>query len=183
MAIWELRCAAPNDFAMLAPVDRDDLEEDLFDATGAPKQWPADRPRVAFHAEKRRKTQKPRANVGLLIPGALVLDDKAREALGAFLLQSGQLLELDCEGESRWFYNVTRLVDCVDVGRSRTFEDGGIAQEAFDESAVPADPAVFKDPRTAPVRIYVNDAGKALVERLAGAAGLTGIECVAPGPL
>lgn len=49
MAIWELRCAAPNDFAMLVPVDRDDLEEDVFDATGAPKQW-RDRPRVAFQS-------------------------------------------------------------------------------------------------------------------------------------
>lgn len=31
--------------------------------------------------------------------------------------------------------------------------------------------------------IYVNDAGKALLDRLAGAAGLTGIECGMPGPL
>ena len=39
MAIWELRCATPNDFAMLTPVDHDDLEEDVFDTTGTPKQW------------------------------------------------------------------------------------------------------------------------------------------------
>lgn len=182
MAIWELRCAAPNDYAMLVPVDRDDIEEDLFDATGAPKRW-TDRPRVAFHVEKRRKAQKPRADVSLLVPGALVLDEKARAALGAFLLQSGQLLELDCEGEVRWFYNVTRMIECVDGEQSETFDDGGIAREVFDESAVPAGPLVFKDPRTAPVRIYVNDAGKALVDEVAGAAGLTGIECGIPGPL
>ncbi|HET6807095.1 MAG TPA: hypothetical protein VFH59_16795 [Frateuria sp.] len=182
MAIWELRCATPNGFAMLVPVDRDDLEEDVFDATGAPKHWP-DRPRVAFHVEKRRKVQKPHANVGLLVPGALVLDGKARAALGEFLLRSGQLLELDCEGEPRWFYNVTRVIACVDAGRSATFGDGGIAREVFDESAVPPEPLVFKDPRTAPVRIYVNDAGKALIEREAGEAGLSGIECGEPGPL
>ncbi|MFC5439842.1 hypothetical protein [Rhodanobacter ginsenosidimutans] len=182
MAIWELRCATPNDFAMLTPVDRDDLEEDVFDTTGTPKQW-LDRPRVTYHVEKRRKVQKPQANVGLLIPGALVLDEKAWAALGGFLLRSGQLLELDCDGEPRWFYNVTRMVACVDTARSETFEDGGIAHEAFDESAVPAEPLVFKDPHTAPVRMYVNDAGKALIERMTAEAGLTGIECGEPGPL
>lgn len=139
MVICEPRCAAPNDFAMLVPTGRDDLEEDVFDASGTPKQWP-DRPRVAFHVEKRRKAQKLHANVSLLVPGALVLDEKARAVLGEFLLQSSQLLELDSEGTRRWFYNVTRMVVCMDDARSETFEDGGIAREAFDESAVPAEP-------------------------------------------
>lgn len=79
MAIWELRCATPNDFAMLTPVDHDDLEEDVFDTTGTPKQW-LDRPRVTYHVEKRRKVQKPQADVGLLIPEALVLDELFRSA-------------------------------------------------------------------------------------------------------
>ena len=162
MTIWELRCAAPNDFAMLVPIDRDDLEEEV---------------------EKRRKVQKPRANVSLLVPGALVLDEKARATLGEFLLRFGQLLELDCEGEPRWFYNVTRMIACIDVTRSESFDGGGIAREAFDESAVPSEPLVFKDPRTAPGRMYVNDAGKALIERATADAGLTGIECGEPGPL
>lgn len=182
MAIWELRCAAPNDFAMPVPIDRDDLEEDVFDTTGAPKHW-IDRPRVAFHKETRRKVQKPHANVSLLVPGALVLDGKARAALGEFLLRSGQLLELDCEDEPRWFYNVTRVIACVDAARSETFEDGGIAREAFDATTVPAEPLVFKDPRTAPVRIYVNDAGKAWIDRMTAAAELSGIECGESGPL
>jgi hypothetical protein len=182
MTIWELRCAAPNDFTMLVPIDRDDLEEEEFDAAGAPKQW-VDRPRVAFHVEKRRKVQKPRANVSLLVPGALILDEKARTTLGEFLLRFGQLLELDCEGEPRWFYNVTRMITCIDVTRSESFDGGGIAREAFDESAVPSEPLVFKDPHTAPVRMYVNDAGKALIERVAADAGLTGIECGELEPL
>ena len=71
--------ATPNDFAMLTPVDRDDLEEDVFDTTGTPKQW-LDRPRVTYHVEKRRKVQKPQADVGLLIPEALVLDELFRSA-------------------------------------------------------------------------------------------------------
>ena len=43
-----------------------------------------------------------------------------------------------------------------------------------------AEAAVFKDPLMAQIRIYVNDAGKALIEKIASEAGLTGIECGPP---
>jgi len=49
-----------------------------------------------------------------------------------------------------------------------------------DESNVPQAAAAFKDPKMGVIRIYVNDAGRAEVERLASNAGLTGIECGAP---
>lgn len=75
------------------------------------------------------------------------------------------------------------MIACIDVTRSESFEGGGIAREASDESAVPSEPLVFKDPHTAPVRMYVNDAGKALIERAAADAGLTGVGCGEPGPL
>ncbi len=176
MTIWELRSAAVNDYAMLIPLDRDDLEEDTFDASGMAKHW-KDRPRIAFHVEKRKQQQMPRADVSLLIPGALVLNEKARHALAGFLSTFGQLLELDCEGETRYFYNVTRVTSCIDTDRSELFEDGGIMREAFDGLRIPHEPAVFKDPLTAPVRIYVNDAGKAIIEGIVKDAGLTGIEC------
>ncbi len=55
--------------------------------------------------------------------------------------------------------------------------------EAFDESKAPKDAAVFKDPLTAPVRIYVNDAGKRSIEKLGADWGLSGIECGLPKPL
>ena len=55
-----------------------------------------------------------------------------------------------------------------------------ITAEAFDESKAPKEAAVFKDPAMAAIRIYVNDAGRAEIERLASDAGLTGIECGAP---
>ncbi|HWU75473.1 MAG TPA: hypothetical protein VN043_03130, partial [Rhodanobacter sp.] len=128
MTIWELRCAAVNDYAMLVPLDRDDVEEDTFDASGTAKHWKG-RPLVGFHVEKRRKAQKPRADVSLLIPGALVLGEKAHAALGSFLSTFGQLLELDCHGETRYFYNMTQIVSCIDKDRSELFEDGGIMRE------------------------------------------------------
>jgi hypothetical protein len=86
-------------------------------------------------------------------------------------------------GEVLYFFNATCIVSCVDKARSEKFEDGGIVLESFDESKAPTEAAVFKDPLTAPVRIYVNDAGKIEIERIAAGANLTGIECSAPRPL
>ncbi len=183
MAIWELRCAAVNEFAVLVSRDYDNIEEQLFDTDGLAKDW-KDRPRVGYVVEPRKKRQKSRADVGLLVPGALVLNARAREALGPFLASFGQLLELDCEGEPRWFFNVTQRLDCVDLPRSQRFDDGGLRLEAFDLSRVPETSAlVFKDPLTAPVRIYVNEAGKQALEALVREAGLSGLECGVPQPL
>lgn len=182
MAIWELRCGSVNEFASIVSRDYDNIEDELFDTDGGPKDW-KDRPLVGFAVDKRKKTPKPRADVSLLLPGALVLNDRAKEVLGPFLSKFGQLMELDCEGEPRWFYNATNLVACVDEDRSEKFDDGGIMLEAFDESKAPKEAAVFKDPLTAPVRIYVNDAGKRTIEKLAADWSLSGIECGLPKPL
>jgi hypothetical protein len=182
MAIWELRCASVNDFASIVSRDFNNVEDELFDTDGSPKDW-KDRPLVGYAVDKRKKKQKPRADISLLLPGALVLNGRAREALGPFLSQFGQLLELDCDGEPRWFFNATNLVACVDKDRSEKFEDCGIKLEAFDESKAPKEAAVFKDPLTALVRIYVNDAGKAEIARLSSAFSLAGIECGPPRPL
>jgi len=182
MAIWELRCGSVNDFAAIVSRDYDNIEDELFDTDGSPKDW-KDRPLVGYAVDRRKKAQKPRADIGLLLPGTFVLNERARKALGPFLSKFGQLLELDCEGEPRWFFNATNIVDCVDKGRSEKFEDGGIMLEAFDESKAPKEAAVFKDPLTAPVRIYVNDNGKRTIEKLVADARLTGIECGAPRSL
>jgi hypothetical protein len=182
MAIWEQRCGSVNDFASIVSRDCDDIEDELFDTDGGPKLW-KDRPLVGWVVDKRMKTQKPRADISLLLPGALVLGDRAKDALGPFLSEFGQLLELDCEGEPRWFFNATNLVSCIDKAKSEKFEDGGIMLETLDESKAPKAAAVFKDPLTAAIRIYVNDAGKAEIERIPAAAGLTGLECAAPKPL
>jgi hypothetical protein len=135
---------------------------------------------VEFIVESRKKKQKPRADVITFVPGALVLNERAKAALGPFLSQFGQLLEMHCGGETLYFYNVVNLVDCVDAARSEKCESGEIEMEAFDESNVPVEPSVFKDPLTASVRIYVNDAGRRAVERIVAEAGLTGLECGPP---
>jgi len=176
--IWELRCAKINSFAPLVLLDREDSRSGMLDTKGAVQDW-KHRPAVEFFAEPKKKPQ-PRANVIHLKPGALVLDAKAKLALGSFLSKFGQLLELHHGGETLWFYNVTNIVPCLDEANSQKDKRGMIKAEAFDESKVPEEAAVFKDPKMGVIRIYVNDAGRAEIERLASDAGLTGIECGTP---
>jgi hypothetical protein len=181
MTVWELRCASINDYAMVISLSYDESVARRFDVNGKPKHW-MNRPMVGLADNGQRNNPRPPADVSAMVPGAFVLNERAKRVLGPFLSKFGQLLELDCEGsgETRYFYNVTNIVPCVDVERSEKSGFGDVKFEAFDEPKVPDDPAVFKDPSTVNVRIYINDAGKKLVDQLAASAALTGIEC---GPL
>jgi hypothetical protein len=184
MTIWELRCASVRDYAMVVSLNRDDMLERLFNTNGSPKNW-LDRPLVGLADSARGKNPRPPADVSAMVAGALVLNERARMMLAPFLLQFGQLLELDCQGsgEVRHFYNVTNIIHCVNVERSEMSDLGDVKMEAFNELKIPVEPAIFKDPSTADVRIYINDSGKRHMDSLIASANLTGIECGALAPL
>lgn len=181
--IWELRYASVDDYAMVVPLDDEDMLSGRFDMDGNPKNW-MDRPLVGFADSKRQKHKRPPVDVSAMIPGAFVLNERAKETLGPFLSKFGQLLELDCEGtgEIRYLYNVTNIVPCVDVERSEKTERGRIKMEVFNDADVPKDASVFKDPSTVTSRIYINDEGRAVLDPLIVGSELTGIECGVPMP-
>lgn len=178
MMVWELRYACVNDYAMVVPLDDYESLSGRFQIDGTPKNW-MDRPMVGFADSRRRKHKRPPADVGAMIPGVLILSERAKDVMGPFLSKFGQLLELDCEGtgEIRYFYNVTNIVQCIDVERSPKTELGDVKIEVFNESRVPSEASVFKDPSTAKGRTYINDAGKVILDPLIASARLTGIEC------
>ena len=179
MTIWQLRTAPADKFAPLAPTEVQAMAG-TFEARGKPLQWKK-KPKVDVFQEPKKKAALPRADVSLLMSGALVLDQKARDALGTFLVQFGQLLEVDVAGSVEYFYNVTNLVNCIDPDRSEKRSTGVIVKEAFHSGAEPTAPAVFKDPLTAGTRLYVNSEGKDLLEGLVAGAGITGLEFAEPG--
>lgn len=194
MTIWELRCANINDYSPAVALDRSDRRARLFDAKGEPMNW-GKVPRIGFADSSRRKHKRPPADVSVMLYGALVLNVHAYEVLGPFLSRFGQLLELrsetgldprhyynEAEPSTRYFYNVTNIIPCVDIEHSELADLGRIRQEVFDTSNVPTEAAVFKDPATARSRMYVNDAGKAIIDELVASAGLSGIECGPPEP-
>jgi len=125
--------------------------------------------------DKRRKHPKPRSDLSPFWPGALVLNARAFEALGDFLGNFGQLLELDVDGHTEHFFNCTHLVPCIDVDKSEKRAAGTIGKEVFDVSRIPSAPAVFKEPLTARSRIYVNDAGRAELDKRIRASAVTGM--------
>ena len=195
MMIWELRYASVNDYAMVVALDDCDLDADLFRITGQPMHW-GKVPRVGFADSSRKKHKRPPADVSYMAPAALVLSTRAYAVLGSFLSKFGQFLELEsetgldprdfyneAEPGTRYFYNVTHLVPCVDVERSERDDLGRIVMEAIDLANVPVEATVFKDPATARMRIYVNDAGKAIIDALGASAGLTGITCAPLDPM
>ena len=179
MRVWELRAGDVDDYAMIVPVIEDVAK---FDVTGQPLDWMS--PPVIEYADSRSRGKKKRPVADVATPGAgaLVLSQRAVDALGGFLSSFGQLLRVQTAGgaEFRYFYNVTNLVKCVDVGRSEKDATGAITTEVFYDLNVPREPAVFKDPLTASTRLYVNDPGRELLERLAAEASLTGLECGEP---
>lgn len=180
MSIWELRFSGINEYALLIPSDDEDTDLfGIFGTNGMSKHWPVP-PRVEPALEKRSKAPKPRADISCLIPGAIILNQKAYSALNEFLLPFGQLLELDCKGEVEYFYNVTKQISCIDYEQSEK-KGKSVIKEVFLTDALPSAPLIFKDPYTAKSRIYLNDAGKAKFEGLATAAGVFGARFVEAG--
>jgi hypothetical protein len=178
MKVWELRCGDVEDFAMIVP-SLEDAVAFRFQVNGQPLDWMS--PPVIEYADSRSrgKKKRPVADVATGGPGSFFLSQKAVEALGPFLSKFGQILPVQTAGGADWrhFYNVTNLVRCVQLSGA---EGGGVPVETFYDINVPREPAVFKDPQTAKYRMYVNEPGRELLERLAAEAGLTGLECGDP---
>lgn len=174
MTVWYVSAGPVDQWAMLVNTSRADFGKlGPFDVDGRLLEW-QERPGLEFHAEKKRR-QSPRSDVIPFHSNALVLNANAYQALGSFLSQFGQLLEFDVDGESGYyFYNVTNLVSCIDRERSVFSELGTLRQEVFSDSAVPVEPAVFKD-LLMRARFYTNDAGKQVLEDEAKAHGITGL--------
>lgn len=180
MKVWELKNSPLTDVARLVYADDADITADVFDAKGEPLHWER-RPRVEVFVEPRKKP-KPRVDISALRPGTLVLNARAKQVIGDFLSQFGQLLELDVQGAVEWFYNVTHVIDCLDEANSQKRADGTISKEQFFANKIPQEPALFKVPRTARTRIYANDSARSLLEEMLKSAGLSGATFVEPGP-
>ena len=102
--VWELKAGSVNDFAPLVFASERDAVSGMFDVSGAPLAW-AKNPKVEVLVEPGKKKPKPQADISALTPGALALNGKAKAALEPFLGRFGQFLELDYDGQPRWFYN------------------------------------------------------------------------------
>lgn len=176
MRLWEITNDLIGQVSMLVVTDEDRLNLafwDQFRDDGSPIHWKK-RPKLQPFADKKRKKQKPRADISPFRPGSLALNGKARDALGDFLGQFGQLLEIDVLGEVEYYYNVTNVIACVDLDRSEVVPGGFVKKPAFNDSLIPTQAAVFKDAAVLS-SIYVNDAAKTELEKRIAESGITGM--------
>lgn len=173
MDFFEMMCGNVNDFSPLVYLNEADPFDEPFATDGKPRHWQR---RLCVHASvnKRRKKQKPIADFALLTPGSLFLSEKAYKVVGGFLGKFGQLLEVDCDAEPRYWYNVTNLVPCIDFEKSEKLGNS-VTKAEFLADAIPSGAQVLKDPRTANTRIYLTAAAREILEKLIADAGLTGL--------
>ncbi|RUL68512.1 hypothetical protein [Dyella choica] len=179
MNIWQIKNDLINKVAMLVATEDAEDDDDFweqFEGAGRPLHWTG-RPKLEVFKEKRKKVPKPRADISPLTADGLALNAKARDALGEFLSQFGQLLELDVEGHVEYYFNPTNLIRCVDKDKSVRRASGAIDKPSFIDSAISADAAVFIDP-SMPGDIYVNDGARKELERRIKQAGITGMSFV-----
>jgi hypothetical protein len=181
MKLWEIRNSGINELRVLVFKNMADLLSGVFELDGKPKHW-ANPPQIAASVEKRKKVQKPRADISYLMPGTLILNKKAATALKPFLLRFGELLEVDCDGEIEYLYNVTNIIACIDYEKSTKAEGGSaVIKEVFMPSAIPDTEQIFKDPYRLTMSIYVSESAKHTLEKLITDAQLTGAQFFGAG--
>lgn len=175
MTVWQIYTDLSDKVASLVipEAERTAATTKRFGGDGSPLRWRKP-PRLEAYSYGRKKPM-PLGDIGPFLPGALVLSERARDAIGPFLSQFGQLLPLQVEGIPHWFFNVTNLVHCIDKESSEPYVPGTVDKEAFIEAALPAEPSVFKDPLTAKARIYVNDSGRRVLEDAMASARIKGL--------
>jgi hypothetical protein len=164
MSVWEVTNKWMNSVAsyVRTPEDMNDPNfRKQFGKGGAPLKWNK-RPRFTLKVEKGNKQPKPRADINTINAPGLVLNAKARDVLGDFLTQFGQLLEVEVDGQVEYYYNVTQVIPGLDHQQSK-IDVGYVDKAVFKKSAIPSEPVVFVDPAVVS-RIFVNDAAKAELE-------------------
>lgn len=164
MSVWEVTNKWMNSVASYVRTaeDMDDPNfRKQFGKGGTSLQW-SKRPRFTLKVEKGSQKPKPRADVNTINAPGPILNTKARDVLGDFLAQFGQLLEVEVDGQVEYYYNVTNVVPSLDHDHSK-IEVGYVDKAVFKQSAIPTAPAVFVDPNVIS-RIFVNDAAKAELE-------------------
>lgn len=171
--LWEFSSAGTNDYSVYVHASFDDALLDIFGTDGKPKKW-IFRPRIEVFVDEKRKVQKPQADIGQFTVGTIILNEKAYAALGPFLQKFGQLLEVDCQGKVRYFYNITNLISVIDFEASEKI-DTAVTRPAFHEENIPADAQIFKDPLMTGTRMFVTQAAKDILEKIIEEHSLTGL--------
>lgn len=179
MTVWEITNKWANDVAGVTHAD--DIEFDSvgsvefwrqFEGFGSSLHW-STRPRLTTIEYQGRRKRRPRADVSPFTSPGLIMNAKTRDALGEFLRRFGQLLEVDVDGKTEYYYNVTNVLECLDRERSEK-EAHYIERPVFRESLIAETPLIFVEPEL-PGRIFVNEGAKKILENGIAESGIIGM--------
>ena len=178
----------PEGFECLFPVNDDDCSLFYFEAQPLSNSW---RP-IKMELLKNDADLDPRRRRRLLkesdFPmscGELVLSQVAKDKIGPYLEQYGEILPLACDDRAFWVLNVTTSVDAFDVMNSQFIEepDTGrmlmIHKHVFHPSKLVGQPPIFKLSQQPYGSIYVMDSFIDMIK----ASGLKGLEFEKVWPL
>jgi len=168
-------CLGANGFELCHPDNRDDWETAAAMVDGTPRatSWKP----FGVHLVRIDEGKKLQAADAPWFGGhALVLRERAVDAMGPMLTDSGELLPLTSVEAKLWMYNPTLAIDALDEGASTIlrFDDGRImyVQRFAFRPDVVRDVPVFKVANLRRGQVFF---GPEFVERWRGA-GLSGLE-------
>jgi hypothetical protein len=158
---------------MISYIRREDLDRTTFDGHSLGATWePIRVERITEdQGQKWIPGDLPGHNVG-----DLVLNRKAKDKIGAFLEQYGELLPLACDDGEFWTLNVTCMIDALDESKSSVMrsKDPGrllmIHKFAFRPEALES-AVIFRLPQYARGSIFVATPFVELIK----SSGLTGL--------
>lgn len=181
MPVWEVTNKWINDVAAVGPDPRSEFDPDRNgafwnqfegDAVGRMLHW-SQPPKLIISKEDNDSKPLPRADISPFTAPGLIINEKARKALGDILGRFGQFLEVDVAGQTEYYYNVTTVIECLDRERSE-MSGAYVEVPVFHEHLVPESLAIFIE-TTMFGRIFVNESAKTQLDERIGANRLVGM--------
>jgi hypothetical protein len=181
LKVYKLRYG--EGYEWLLPVDQQDFERLRFDGQPRGTSWTPVKMRRLKVSDQGRPL-KPGDFYACSGGDMLVLNDHAKESVGRYLEQYGELLPLVCDGRPFWTLNVTSFIDALDEGKSKLLRasDTGVIlmiKHLTLRAAPPVGAGLFKLPQVPRGLIYATETFKDMLEKHK-VAGLALIQVWAP---
>jgi len=167
MNVYLLRADA-NRYTGIIPTNNDDWDVfQRFDGSRLIESWSP--LKVSYDVEDSRALAE--SDFPTLATHVPVFSQRAVDFLGGLLTKNGELLPLDCQGVKYFAYNVTNLVDALDLHQSEIvrFSTGrilDITRYAFHSARLPhSNGCIFKLKQTPLMDVFVNEHFTAVVEK------------------
>jgi hypothetical protein len=175
MHVYQLRADA-NHFQNLILADESiwDQMQDMFNGTPVGMSWSPLRVEVLRDEDQNRAL--PPGDFPSLMTRLPVFSQRAVDTLSDLLHANGEFLPLVCSEGTYFAFNVTRVIDALDVQRSevKRFSDGRIMRVVRYEFVpdILEGLSIFKIPETARMEVFVTDPFVSRVQ----SAGLVGFD-------